>query len=192
MHISCISTNNEPRISIFRLKDDTQLHLSLRSYDHESIEVAKSSIEQCVLLIKKCMASNFLKLNGDKTELLVVHPKYIETPSLRSIAVGDKFINPSKCARNIGVMLDQNLNMEQQITTLCKSAFLHIRNIRKVRKYLPQHAAETVVNALAHVHLTIAMLYYLVFLRICYRNFNMYRTVPQLWVLINVTIFVQC
>ena len=38
--------------------------------------------------------------------------------------------------------------MEQQITTICKSAFLHIRNIRKVRKYLPQHAAETVVNAL--------------------------------------------
>ena len=51
-------------------------------------------------------------------------------------------------ARNIGVMLDQNLNMEQEITTICKSAFFHIRNIRKVRKYLPQHAAETVVNAL--------------------------------------------
>ena len=67
---------------------------------------------------------------------------------LRSIAVGDEVINPSECARNIGVMLDQNLNMEQQITTICKSAFFHIRNIRKVRKYLPQHAAETVVNAL--------------------------------------------
>ena len=94
------------------------------------------------------MASEFRKLNDDKTELLVVHPKHRETPSLRSIAVGDEVINPSECARNIGVMLDQNLNMEQQITTICKSAFLHIRNIRKVRKYLPQHAAETVVNAL--------------------------------------------
>ena len=126
MHISSISTYNEPRISIFRLKDGTQLYLSLRSYDHESIEVAKSSIEQCVLVIKKWMASNFLKLNDDKTELLVVHPKHIETPSLRSIAVGDEVINSSECARNIGVMLDQNLNMEQQITTICKSAFLHI------------------------------------------------------------------
>ena len=44
--------------------------------------------------------------------------------------------------------IEFNLNMEQQITTICKSAFLHIRNIKKVRKYLPQHAAETVVNAL--------------------------------------------
>ena len=123
-------------------------YLSFRSNDHESIEVAKSSIEQCVLVIKKWIASNFRKLNDDKTEVLVVHPKHIETPSLRSIAVWDEVIHSSECARNIGVMLDQNLNMEQQITTICKSAFLHIRNIRKVRKYLPQHAAETVVNAL--------------------------------------------
>ena len=44
-----------------------------------------------------------------------------------------------------------------------------------------------------HLDLTIAMLYYSVFLRICYRNFNVYRTVPHawLWALINVTIFVQ-
>ena len=135
-------------VSYHMYADDTQLYLSFRSNDHESIEVGKSSIEQCVLAIKKWMASNFLKLNDDKTELLVIHPKHIETPSLRSIDVRDEVINPSECARNIGVMLDQNLNMEQQITTICKSAFLHIRNIRKVRKYLPQHAAETVVNAL--------------------------------------------
>ena len=135
-------------VSYHMYADDTQLYLSFRSNDYESTEVAKSSIEQCVLAIKKWMASNFLKLNDDKTELLVVYPKHIETPSLRSIAVGEEVINPSECARNIGVMLDQNLNMEQQITTICKSAFLHIRNIRKVRKYLPQHAAETVVNAL--------------------------------------------
>ena len=61
------------------------------------------------------MASNFLKLNDDKTELLVVHPKHIETPPLRSIAVGDEVINPSECARIIGVMLDQNLNIETTI-----------------------------------------------------------------------------
>ena len=90
---------------------------------------------------------------------------------LRSIAVGDEVINPSECARNIGVMLDQNLNMEQQITTICKSAFFHTRNIRKVRKYLPQHAAETVVNALVTSRLDNcnALLLGL------YRNFNMYR-----------------
>ena len=149
MHISQLGDLvRQHNVSYHMYADDTQLYLSFLSNDHESIELAKSSIEQCVLVIKKCMASNLLKLNVDKTELLVVHPNHIETPSLRSIAVGDEVINPSECARNTGVMLDQNLNMEQQITTICKSAFLHIRNMRKVRKYLPQHEAETVVNAL--------------------------------------------
>ena len=69
-------------------------------------------------------------------------------PSPSPLKTGKKSSIPQNVLRNIGVMLDQNLNMEQLITTICKSAFLHIRNIRKVRKYLPQHAAETVVNAL--------------------------------------------
>ena len=68
-------------VSYHMYADDTQLYLSFQSNDHESVEVAKSSIEQCVLVIKKWMASNFLKLNDDKTEdvllllLLLVVPQ---------------------------------------------------------------------------------------------------------------------
>jgi len=84
----------------------------------------------------------------NKTELLVVHPKHRQTPPLYSITVGNENIEPSECARNIGVVLDHNLNMDRQITSICRSAFLQISNIRKIRKYLPQHAAETLVHAL--------------------------------------------
>ena len=38
-------------VSYHMYADDTQRYLSFRSSDHESIEVAKSSIEQCVLVI---------------------------------------------------------------------------------------------------------------------------------------------
>ncbi len=58
-------------------------------------------------------------------------------------------IMPTECARNIGVMFDHNLTMDQQITSVCKSAFFHIGNIRKVRKYISQHAAEITVHSLA-------------------------------------------
>ena len=50
--------------------------------------------------------------------------------------------------RNIGVMFDHNLSMDQQITSVCKSAFFHISNIRKIRKYISQHAAEIIVHSL--------------------------------------------
>ena len=39
--------------------------------------------------------------------------------------------------------------MDQQITSVCKFAFFHISNIRKIRKYISQHAAEIIVNSLA-------------------------------------------
>jgi hypothetical protein len=105
-------------------------------------------MEQCITAIKNWMHSNFLKLNEDKTEFLVVDPKQKQVPPLHYLTVGNEIIEPTECARNIGVVFDHNLNMDQQVTSICKSAFFHIRNIRKIRKYLPQYAAETVVHAL--------------------------------------------
>lgn len=62
-------------------------------------------------------------------------------PPLLPIVVGNEMIMPTEYARNIGVMFDHNLIMVQQITSVRKSAFFHISNIRKIRKYISQHAA---------------------------------------------------
>ena len=82
----------------------------------------------CVNDIKICMQSNFLKSNDDKTELLLVHPRHRQMSPLLSVAVGNDMILPTECARNIGVMFDHNLTMDQQITSICKSAFFHLSN----------------------------------------------------------------
>ena len=65
----------------------------------------------------------------------------LDLPPLLPIVVGNEMIMPTEYARNIGVMFDHNLTMDQQITSVCKSAFFHISNIRKIRKYISQHAA---------------------------------------------------
>ena len=54
--------------------DDTQDDLCFRSQDHACMADAKSSMELSVSDIKIWMQSNFLKLNDDKTELLLVLP----------------------------------------------------------------------------------------------------------------------
>ena len=63
-------------------------------------------------------------------------------PPLLPVVVGIEIIMPTECARNIGAMLDQ------QITSVCKSAFFHKSNIRKIRKYISQHDAEIIVHSL--------------------------------------------
>ena len=135
-------------ISYHTYADDTQLYLSFRAQDYACMADAKSSMELCVNDIKIWMQSHFLKLNDDKTELLLVHSKYRQMPPLLPVVVGNEMIMPTECARNIGVMFDHNLTMDQQITSVCKSAFFHISNIRKIRKYISQHAAEIIVHSL--------------------------------------------
>ena len=54
------------------------------------------------------MASNKLKLNNDKTELLDISSKYqLCRPSLDGISLGGYRIGPSNSPRNIGVVFDQ-------------------------------------------------------------------------------------
>ena len=117
--------------------DDTQLYLSFPSQDHVCMAGAKSLMELSLNDIKVWMWSNFLKLNADKTELLLLlHPKHRQMLLLLSVAVGNKMILLTECARNIGVRFDHNFTMDQQIASICQSAFFHVSNIRKIRKYV--------------------------------------------------------
>ena len=69
--------------------------------------------------------------------------------SLSSISICDDVIGLSPKARNIGVILmDPNLTMEVQVTTICKSGFYYSRKINKIREYFSLKSAETLVHAL--------------------------------------------
>ena len=60
------------------------------------------------------MLLNKLKLNGDKTELLVIHSRYRPSPVF-SLNCGYDIITPSDMARNIGVIFDKNMTMIPQL-----------------------------------------------------------------------------
>ena len=57
-------------------------------------------------------------------------------------------INPSKTARNIGVLFDSSLSMEEHIKASCKSAFFHLSIIARIRKHLLAQAAEALIHSL--------------------------------------------
>ena len=39
------------------------------------------------------------------------------------------------------------MNFEKQVATICKSAFYHLRNILRIRKYLSVENAKTLIHA---------------------------------------------
>ena len=64
--------------------DDTQLYLSFETSSAEDLSICKSTIEDCVRIIDLWMLANKLKLNSDKTEILVFSSCYCPRPTLNN------------------------------------------------------------------------------------------------------------
>ena len=128
--------------------DDTQLYTTFVYNDDNHLASTKISIENCLLEIDHWMTCNKLKLNKDKTELLILHSRFHSGPTLPSaITLGTDEIHPSNHARNIGVIFDSTLSMTNHVNCIVKSAFYHLRNIARIRKFLSYDTTKLLIHA---------------------------------------------
>ena len=127
--------------------DDTQLYLSFDSLSGEGQASAVHSIEACASEIDEWMRLNKLKLNSDKSELLVISSKYRLRPSLDSISIREQVVNSSVSATNLGLIVDDSLSLEEHVNSISKSCYYHIRRIAKIRKYLSEDSTAALVHA---------------------------------------------
>ena len=88
-----------------------------------------------------------LKLNEEKTELLLLSSRYQPSPLLEFVCVEGETIHPSSSVRNLGVILDPSADMEDHIKKICKTCHLHLTNISKIRKYLDRESTEAIIHA---------------------------------------------
>ena len=94
------------------------------------------------------MLTDKLKLNKDKTEFMLIGTKQqLSKINFDSLTVGSIDVAPVTVARNLGTWFDSNLNLQGQIHNTCKSEFFHLYNIWRIRKYLSQESARTLVHA---------------------------------------------
>ena len=70
----------------------------------------KLQLEACINDISRWIILNELKLNQDKTELLVIHSSYCSCPSLSCLCVGDVDVAPVKAASNLDVVFDDTVS----------------------------------------------------------------------------------
>ena len=81
------------------------------------------------------MANNFLKLNADKPELLILGGKHdLAKVSYGKVKVCDEAVLPSATVRNIGAMFDATLAMREHVINVTKSNYFQICNISKIQK----------------------------------------------------------
>ncbi len=103
---------------------------------------------ECIVDIKKWMTSNFLLLNSEKTEVLIIGPK---TPTFNNLehrlTLDGCSVDSSSSARNLGVLFDSNLYFKSHVSSVCKTAFFNLKNISKLRTMLLMSNAEMLIHA---------------------------------------------
>ena len=65
-----------------------------------------------------------------------------------SVAVGNTHVSAITSVRNLGVMLDTTLSMDDQVKAVCRTAYAQLRGIVHIRRYRTTDAAKKVVNSL--------------------------------------------
>ena len=107
-----------------------------------------SQITACVGDIQKWMDRNMLKLNQDKFEYIVFHPRHRPVdPQDFVITIGDTTFMPSSCVKNLGVNQDECLTMEKHVSSIARSCYHQIRSIGRIREYISTDACRALIQS---------------------------------------------
>ena len=127
--------------------DDTQIYLSFDASEKAANDSIQT-LEACIVEIRHWMRNNYLKLNDNKTEFILIgsRQKLDQIKNLH-IRIGDSNIAPVRQVRNLGVIMDDSLTLTSHVSSTVKSASFQIRNLGQIRKFLTPQATEQLVHA---------------------------------------------
>ena len=126
--------------------DDTQIYVF---FDVKDSEYACDKLEKCVQNVKTWMLINGLKLNDDKTEMILIGSDHFRSKlSEFNIRVGDTKVCSESTVRNLGVIFDQSLSMDSFVLKKCQIAVLNLRSIYMNAKYMDEDIARTLIQTM--------------------------------------------
>ena len=133
----------EHGFSTMMYADDTQLYIAVTPSQRDEVT---GRLEICLQEIKEWMNSNHLVLNAGKTEVLHVSSRFKTSSELKMSVCADE-VQPSSSVRDLGVIIDKNINMRAHINMVCRNASLALRRIGRIRPFLNKSTTEILVHA---------------------------------------------
>ena len=106
-------------------------------------------MQSCISDVKAWATANMLKLNDNKTELMLVTSK--RTKHLHnlptSITIGNAQIPFKSCVKNFDFTLDCHLTMNPHVSTIAETCYFELRQLVSNNRFLTSTATATLVSA---------------------------------------------
>ena len=140
--------------------DDLQLQMYAPP---DRISEQLHSMQSCIGDVKASATANMLKLNDNKTELMLVTSK--RTKHLHSlptsITIGNAQIPSKLSAKNLGFTLNCHLTMNEHVSNISRTRYSELRRLAPIRRFLTSIATATLVSAfvLSRIDYCISLLF---------------------------------
>ena len=110
--------------------------------------VLSNAINDCLKAIDEWMFSHFLKLNKSKTKILVAVPKTMsESIVIHGTFIYKECIRFVSSARNLGVWLDEHMDVSVHVNKTVSSCFLKLKDIAKIKSFLPKKSLNALITS---------------------------------------------
>jgi len=90
------------------------------------VKLIKDKIEAVIADISHWLITHMLTFNGGKTEFLFIHSRYMSLDPFPALRIGSDIVHTSESACNLGVIFDECLTMEKQVSTVTQCGFFHL------------------------------------------------------------------
>ena len=99
--------------------------------------ILRNEIANCIDSVTNWMNMHFLKINPDKTEIILFHPKSLcKQVIIGGTFIGNDCIRFSKIVKNVGVWLDNNMKIDKHINCIVSHCFKLLKDIGRIRNIL--------------------------------------------------------
>ena len=127
--------------------DDTLIYLSLSL---KNPDISLGILTKCLQDVSSWMSSKKLKRNPDKTDFLLIGSKVLREKISKCFPTRllAQEVTPSPSARNLGIVFDSALNFRSHISGRYRACYYHIRDMRRIRRFLTPSVAKTIATSL--------------------------------------------
>ena len=140
-------------ISFHGFADDSQLSKSMFV---SNIQTSKRAMLDCIADVEAWCRYRGLKLNADKSEVLWLGTRQQIaklSPADKDLVLPTGTLSAANNARNLGVIIDENLTFDMHARACSRACFYHLRRIRQVCPFLDVPATRQLVQAFVTLRL---------------------------------------